>query len=92
MIPTIADNSSYVYNLWELVSLGFWPNAQKYAEDYAEEQFMRFPAFSGDKPPGNGTPATYRESAQRPIYTALNLLHLDIGNFESWNNWEHTTD
>ena len=75
------QNASYVYNLWELVQLGFQPQGTKRAEDFAEVVIMQFPPFPGGKPPGNGTPTTYMQSAQRPIYTLMNLLHLDVGNF-----------
>ena len=74
-------NASYVYNLWELITLGFQPAGLRYPEDVAEVEFMRYPPFPGGKPPGNGTPTTFNQSAERPIYTLMNLLHLDVGNF-----------
>ena len=74
-------NASYVYNLWELITLGFQPAGLRQAEDAAEVVLMQYPPFPGGKPPGNGTPTTFNQSAERPIYTLMNLLHLDVGNW-----------
>ena len=76
------NNASYVYNLWELGELGFQPAGARFAEDYAEVVVMQYPPFQANKPPGNGTPANYEQAAQRPIYTLMNLLHIDVGNFD----------
>ena len=75
-------NASYVYNLWELGQLGFRPKGARHDEDFAEVVILQFPPFPGGKPPGNGTPTTYTQSSQRPIYALMNLLHLDVGNYE----------
>jgi hypothetical protein len=81
-----ASNFSYFPNLWELSFLNLTASSSKNSshhhvspEDCAEKGLYGFDAFSGTKD-NTSYPATYTEAANRPVYTAWNILRTDMGN------------
>ena len=67
-------NASYLYNLWELDVLGFG-HGHRTIEGLAEVVGLKYPPFAN----GSQAPNNYAEAADRPVYTVVNLLHLDMG-------------
>jgi hypothetical protein len=78
-----ASNSTFFPNLWELSFLNLTSRNSSHhhvgPEDCAERGLYGFEDFTAQKN-GQPYPATYTEAANRPVYTAWNILRTDMGN------------
>ena len=76
----LLDTAPSFYNLWELLEMNI-TQADQETENHAETVLMGFRPFrnssSGAIVP---RPQTFSAAADRPVYSALNLMHADVGN------------
>ncbi|GAB5353709.1 hypothetical protein AAMO2058_000057200 [Amorphochlora amoebiformis] len=78
MSVEVGLNSTYFENLWELVALGYRNRSDNSITNGAEVGIMKFTNFTT-------FPPNFRESSQRPVYTAVNTLKIDMGNIDFGN-------